>query len=255
MVAKCVRVSGRLLLSAALSWTLIPIAIADAPSSMDAEHSGAKVGTDTAVKQLHTIPEDGIGDIKWLSGATRIVREIIAKRPKEDLIICVAGCVETQDRVVYAQPTEAADVLNAETVSNVAPKAAPAAIPAKADAAQPDGAKDAVKVSEPVTPAVVNPAPAAAVAPAAATEADATTPDTQAETQPAIAPAARTSTDENTVPQFVPSAAQPNADEAPASDEATPESVESEPKAEGENSDTPTESNGEGASETPSEPQ
>ncbi|MEQ1653524.1 MAG: hypothetical protein ABL897_13625 [Hyphomicrobium sp.] len=246
MVRKSVRVSGRLALSAALSWTLIPIAIADAPPAAD--QSGGNVGTDTAVKQLHTIPEDGIGDNKWLSGATRAVREIMAKRPKEDLIICVAGCVETQDRVVYAQPTEAVDVLNAETISNVAPKIAPAAMPAQADAAKPDDAKDAVKVSEPVTPAMVNPAPAAAVTPAAP-------PASQAETQPAIAPAARTSTDENSVPQFVPSAAQPNADEAPASDETNPEAVESETKAEGENSETPAESNGEGASDTPSEPQ
>ena len=35
-----------------------------------------------------------------------LVRKLMAARPNEDLIICVAGCFSGRDRVVYAQPTE-----------------------------------------------------------------------------------------------------------------------------------------------------
>lgn len=95
MLRKTLRSSARLFLSAAISWTLIPIAVADAPDKSTTEQH----------KRLHTIPEDGMGDKQWLSGANSIVRAIMAKRPDEDLVICVAGCV-AQDRVVYAQPAE-----------------------------------------------------------------------------------------------------------------------------------------------------
>ena len=131
MVGKCVRVSGRLVVSAAISWLLIPIANAEAPaaaekqpeitntSTSDAENNSAPSSNapsngapsngslgEAPQKQLFTVPEDGMGDTKWLSGATRIVREITVKRSKEDLVICIAGCIGKQDRVVYAQPTE-----------------------------------------------------------------------------------------------------------------------------------------------------
>lgn len=61
-----------------------------------------------------------MGDDHWLSGATSVVREIMLKRPKEDLVICVAGCVEKQDRVVYAQPADLAIKRKAEVVSDAA---------------------------------------------------------------------------------------------------------------------------------------
>lgn len=135
MLRKSARVCGRLTMSAVISWSLIPIAVADAPAPASAEPAAAA----QPAKRLHTVPEDGLGDDHWLSGATRIVREILAQRPNEDLVICVAGCVPKQDRVVYAQPAEApskpANVVSDATP--VAPKATeePAAqAPARADA-------------------------------------------------------------------------------------------------------------------------
>ena len=89
MLRKSARVSGRLIVSAVISWTLIPIAVADAPSSSTKPTSAAEV--EANFKRLHTVPEDGIGDEHWLSGATNFVREVLAKRPNEDLVICVAG--------------------------------------------------------------------------------------------------------------------------------------------------------------------
>jgi hypothetical protein len=117
--------SGRVALSAVLSWTLIPIAVADAPtpvpanSAAAAEQPGAQPGKPSG-KRLFTVPEDGMGDDHWLSGATSVVREIMLKRPKEDLVICVAGCVEKQDRVVYAQPADLAIKRKADVVSDAA---------------------------------------------------------------------------------------------------------------------------------------
>lgn len=86
MFRKSVRVASRIAVSAAISWTLIPIAIADAPAPTPlggtpaaAPQAGAPSG-----KRLFTVPEDGMGDTHWLSGATRAVREIMLKRPNED---------------------------------------------------------------------------------------------------------------------------------------------------------------------------
>ena len=95
MFQSAMRFASRFILSAGIAWSLIPIAAADAPEKSPAEPT----------KRLFTVPEDGMGDKTWLSGATRLVREITEKRPNEDLVICVAGCV-VADRVVYAQPAE-----------------------------------------------------------------------------------------------------------------------------------------------------
>lgn len=133
MLRKSARVSGRLIVSAVISWTLIPIAVADAPSSSTKPMSAAEA--EANFKRLHTVPEDGIGDEHWLSGATNFVREVLAKRPNEDLVICVAGCVPKQDRVVYAQPSEPTSRRPLGVVSEAAPAAAaPAAdTPAQAE--------------------------------------------------------------------------------------------------------------------------
>ncbi len=127
MLRKSVRVSSRLALSAAISWTLIPIAVADAPSTPTSNSAAAEASVAPA-KRLFTVPEDGMGDKRWLSGATRFVREILAKRPNEDLVICIAGCVGKQDRVVYAQPAEVSppndQVSDADADTDAAPAAA-----------------------------------------------------------------------------------------------------------------------------------
>jgi hypothetical protein len=58
------------------------------------------------VKRLHTVPEDDL--VKDHSVPPKFVRDLIATRPKEDLIICMAGCSPARDRVIYAQPSEIA---------------------------------------------------------------------------------------------------------------------------------------------------
>lgn len=56
-------------------------------------------------KPLHTVPEDGTGlDEIWTP--SKWVRELLEKRPNEDLIICIAGCFSNRDKVVYAQLIE-----------------------------------------------------------------------------------------------------------------------------------------------------
>lgn len=120
MLRKSARVSGRLVVSAAISWTLIPIAVADAPSPTASQASTA-AAEEAKFKKLHTVPEDGIGDDHWLSGATNFVREVMAKRPNEDLVICVAGCLAKQDRVVYAQPAEPTSRKPSNAVSELSP--------------------------------------------------------------------------------------------------------------------------------------
>lgn len=119
MLRKSARVSGRIAASAILSWSLIPIAVADAPSSAPTE-TAAQSGQPGG-KRLHTVPEDGLGDEQWLSGATQLVRDVLLKRPKEDLVICVAGCVSKQDRVVYAQPADLAVKRSADVQSDASP--------------------------------------------------------------------------------------------------------------------------------------
>lgn len=228
MVRKSVRVSSRLILSAALSWTLIPIANADAPTSPPPSSSRSPAAAsaprgDSAYKKLNTIPEDGMGDKEWLGGLTRVAREIMAKRPNEDLIICIAGCVETQDRVVFAQPAEPVRPKPVDMYSDAAPvNVEPAAATSQADQPKPVDAKPAA--DKPAAEAAsVKPASNSVSAPV-----DMKAPEAAAapDAQPAIAPAARTTTNETTVPQFVPSASEPKA-------EAAPETAAPEAKSEG----------------------
>ena len=136
MLRKSARVSGRIVVSAVLSWTLMPIAVADAPVP-SASPASAEESAEAKFKRLHTVPEDGIGDTHWLSGATNFVRTVMEQRPKEDLVICVAGCVPKQDRVVYAQPAEPTSRQRPGVVSDAAPATQPspaADTPAQADA-------------------------------------------------------------------------------------------------------------------------
>lgn len=136
MLRKSLRYSSRAVLSATISWSLIPIAAADAPSN-------------PPQKRLFTVPEDGMGDDAWLSGENNIVRAILAKRPKEDVVICVAGCV-AYDRVVYAQPA-------------IAPKPKPKTdLMSAAPASQPVAATDTAPADAAADPAQAKPAAQAA---------------------------------------------------------------------------------------------
>lgn len=229
MIRSNVRVCGRLVLSAALSWLLIPVANAEAPpaptivetstqttpssgaasseadseaqspadsssdtptespseeSSSPADDTASAAPAGAAEKNLNTIPEDGMGNDTWMSGATRLVREILQKRPNEDLVICIGGCVDRMGRVVFAQAAE------------VTPKAPEASISKAAPA------PDAPALIEPA--AAVN--PVIVPVPLTATK----SPDAAQETQPAIAPAAKaTAASEMKTPGFVPSMARP----------------------------------------------
>ncbi len=103
-----------------------PAAPAEAEQSVEIAKGGDKI--------LHTIPEDGGGD-DLFPASSRLVRDLVAVRPKEDLIICIAGCVQGLDRVVYSQPV---DPLRKPAVAPVDPYAAevkPAAAKAPAAAA------------------------------------------------------------------------------------------------------------------------
>ena len=247
MVGKCMRVSGRLVVSAAISWSLIPIANADAPQPSDKQSEitdtaapGSASG-EAAQKLLHTVPEDGMGDTKWLSGATRIVREITLKRSKEDLIICIAGCVPKQDRVVYAQPTEYVapkpDATASET-SGAAPKISPAKAETEKPAAKPATTANAPAVAPSAKPAVMpavdakpveakpaeaNPVEAKATegvkipAPMnASADAPAAPVAAPADAKPAISPAASATAPADLKKiEFVPSMSKPKIDAAP----------------------------------------
>lgn len=57
-------------------------------------------------KKLNTVPDDGLGPDLAKGTDSRLVRQLLAARPNEDLIICIAGCFSGRDRVVYAQPIE-----------------------------------------------------------------------------------------------------------------------------------------------------
>lgn len=136
MIRSFLRLSGRIVVSMALSCTLIPIASADEPASPPASEATAapsetgSADAGTPQKNLDTVPEDGLGDTKWLSGATKVVRDLQAARPNEDLIICIGGCLSYADRVIYSQPAEPPEAkpvkVPAKTVSDAAPAASPA---------------------------------------------------------------------------------------------------------------------------------
>ncbi|HML28839.1 MAG TPA: hypothetical protein PKE16_08380 [Hyphomicrobium sp.] len=54
---------------------------------------------------LNSVPEDGTAsrDLPGSDGA--LVKQILAARPNEDVVICIAGCYSGRNRVVYAQPS------------------------------------------------------------------------------------------------------------------------------------------------------
>jgi hypothetical protein len=241
MDRKSVRVCCQLALSAMLSWTLIPIANAETPSAARTPAAGKAPRGDDAFKKLNTVPEDGMGDKEWLGGLTRVAREIMAKRPNEDLIICIAGCVDKQDRVVFAQPAEPVRPKPVDTYSDAAPvSATPAAATSEAVEPKPVDAKSAPDKSTidkaaadkaAMSPAVITPAANPTTAPDAVKPPDAAktlNPSKMPEaavspdSQPAIAPAATMTNGEAAVPKFVPSTSETNSEAMP--EDAAPES-------------------------------
>lgn len=82
-----------------------PVTGAGAPVTGNAPSAPSSGGAAVQGKILHTVPEDDLG-AEDLTSSNRLVRDIIAKRSGEDLIICIAGCRNDVDRVVYAQPID-----------------------------------------------------------------------------------------------------------------------------------------------------
>ncbi|HET6390185.1 hypothetical protein [Hyphomicrobium sp.] len=70
------------------------------------EAAGADSDPEASAKNLNTIPEDGSGSRRSAGADSPLVRRLIASRPNEDLVICVAGCFSGRDPVVYAQPAQ-----------------------------------------------------------------------------------------------------------------------------------------------------
>ena len=56
-------------------------------------------------KTLNSIPLDGTGE-EDIPASSRLVRDLVAAHPQEDLVICIAGCRPGYDRVIYAQPAD-----------------------------------------------------------------------------------------------------------------------------------------------------
>jgi len=86
------------------------------------------------------------------------MRDIVTKRPNEDLIICIAGCRPGADRVVYAQPMDPTTIKapaqqdDSTGAQSQNQNAAGAGSPKAADAKQPEangqpGAAPAAKTS------------------------------------------------------------------------------------------------------------
>jgi hypothetical protein len=57
-------------------------------------------------KNLNSVPLDGLSSQAGKGPDSPLIRQLMAARPNEDLVICVAGCFSGRDRVVYAQPTD-----------------------------------------------------------------------------------------------------------------------------------------------------
>ncbi|HMN37424.1 MAG TPA: hypothetical protein PKD49_06895 [Hyphomicrobium sp.] len=116
---------------------------------------------------MNTIPEDGSADD--FPASSRLVRDLVAAHPNEDLVICVAGCNPVRDRVIYSQPADplAAKTHVAKTESGqVAPAAlepvgdsdSKAAPPAAADAKAPAAAEPSDERAPPSDSATAKPA-------------------------------------------------------------------------------------------------
>ena len=115
--------------------------------------AGAAADPQPTGKNLNTIPEDGLGAENVAGPDNLLVRQLLAARPKEDIVICVAGCFSGRDRVVYAQPVEASQSslsVAPQNLSSIQP-ADGASKPSKAASAEPQ-----VRSQDPNAPAILN---------------------------------------------------------------------------------------------------
>jgi hypothetical protein len=124
------------------------------------EPAGPAADPQHTANNLNTVPEDGMGSQNRAGPDNLLVRRLIAARPNEDLVICVAGCFSGRDRVVYAQPADkrvripvASQSSLSGPMQNPGQKIDRLAKPGKAVAAD----AQFMPLQDPHAPAVVNP--------------------------------------------------------------------------------------------------
>ncbi|MFT3729999.1 MAG: hypothetical protein QM780_01050 [Hyphomicrobium sp.] len=105
-------------------------AFAENASVENSSSDGSQIepaGADSYVPQkgnLNSVPEDESSTKSGMSADNPLVKQIMAARPGEDLVICVAGCYTGRNRVVYAQPSANAlrGTLSPQTMLPVDPR-------------------------------------------------------------------------------------------------------------------------------------
>lgn len=113
--------------------SLIPVCWSVVASAAD----GPAAAAGSKPSLLYTVPQDGAGN-EDIPASSRLVRDILAQRSNEDVIICIAGCRPGADRVIYSQPADpvpakAAPVAEAQPAATPAPAGEPAKDAAKTD--------------------------------------------------------------------------------------------------------------------------
>lgn len=211
--------SSVFVLSAAFAlpmWHLQDAKAADPASPGIAAAPAKSAAAPDAIKaQLNSVPEDG-NPYDDIPASSRLVRDLIAAHPHEDLVICIAGCIPGFDRVIYAQPAD--PLAKKPAVANVTPEAVPTpVVPAAAPVAAPAPAEEAKSPPAPAAEAQAAKAAAPSQADMKKSEPDTEPPkaaDPVEETPKATeAPA---DSDEKDSPKMEPTAAEP---EQPSSDE------------------------------------
>ena len=173
------------------------------PPAKSATPAAAVYNAPAPQNMPHSIPEDGMGDI-GVPASSRLVRQLLAAHPNQDMVICIAGCRPGVDRVVYAVPSDPLPPAIAVTQPV-------AAEPAATGEAEPQ------KATEPV-----------AAAPAAAAAAN-----NAVETKPAAeapAPAAKAEPTEQDTKKMVPTAAGKNDEPANADNKSDDSSDDTPPE-------------------------
>ena len=145
--------------NAALSWVSMALAVAfslpaglaladasadGSPPDASPGHSNPTTGGGGGSTQGKIVRNPDDSSTPDFPASSRLVRDIVATRPNEDLIICIAGCRPGQDRVIYTQPLD----------RQALPKPAPISESEQKDAAQPEAAAAAAPV--PVAPAATD---------------------------------------------------------------------------------------------------
>lgn len=109
-------------------------------------------------KVLHSIPIDNMPLANAKGPDNQLIRDLVAARSSEDIIICVAGCFSGRDRVVYAQPMEAKPVKPIASNEPILADPEKTAALASAPAAKNPAAKKTsiASSSDPMAPAIIN---------------------------------------------------------------------------------------------------